>query len=126
MHVRSNSRQAGVSLSGLVFVLVILGVLGAFGLKLLPTVTEYMAAKKAIVYAKGAASTPPEIRASFDKQADINDIKSISGKDLEIVRNGEAWDISFAYEKKIPLAGPASLVIDYEASTSPNGKAKAK
>ena len=124
MRAQSNYRQAGVSLSGLIIVLVILGVLASVGMKLFPTVSEYMAAKKGIAYAKSAGTTPAEIRASFDKQADINDIKAISGKDLQIVRNGEAWDVGFAYAKKIPLAGPASLLIDYEASTAANGNAK--
>lgn len=122
MQLRSKARQTGVSLSGLIFVLAILGVVATLAMKLFPTVSEYMAAKKGISYAKGAGSSPAEIRASFDKQADINNIRSLSGKDLEIVRVGEAWEVGFAYEKKIPLAGPASLVIDYEASTAPNGK----
>ncbi|MDO8301377.1 DUF4845 domain-containing protein [Lacisediminimonas sp.] len=126
MQARSKSKQAGVSLSGLIMVLVVLGVIAAFGLKLFPTVTEYMAAKKAISYAKGAGATPSEIRTSFDKQADINNIKTITGKDLEIERVGEAWVVGFSYEKRLPLVGPASLVIDYTASTSPDGKVKAK
>lgn len=124
--VLSKNSQAGVSLSGLIFVLVILGVVAAFGLKLVPTVMEYSSAKKAIIYAKGAGQTAAEIRSSFDKQAEINDIRSISGKDLEISRNGEAWDVAFAYEKRVPLTGPVSLVIDYAASTAANGKAGAK
>lgn len=125
MRVLSKNRQGGVSLSGLIFVLVILGVLAGFALKLVPTVTEYTNAKRAIVYAKEAGQSAAEIRASFDKQADVNDIRAVSGKDLELSRNGDAWDVGFAYEKKIPLAGPVSIVIDYAASTA-NGKAGAK
>jgi hypothetical protein len=29
-------------------------------------------------------------------------------------------EVSFAYQKKIPLVGPASLLIDYEGSTARN------
>lgn len=126
MRARSKSRQAGVSLSGLIMVLAILGIIAALGMKLFPAVTEYMAAKKGIAYAQAAAKSPSEIRASFDKQAEINNIKTITGKDLEIERVGEDWVVGFSYEKRLPLMGPASLVIDYAASTSPNGKVKAK
>ena len=77
-----------------------------------------MTIRKAIVKAKADGSTIPEIRASFDKQADTAYVESISGKDLDIVRTGDGFEISFAYEKKIPLFGPASLVLDYAGSTS--------
>jgi hypothetical protein len=122
--VLSNKSQAGVSLSGLIFVLVVLGVLASFALRVLPSYSEYSHAKKAIAHAKAAGHTPAEIRTSFDKQADIDDIKTISGKDLEISRQGEGFDVAFAYEKKVPVAGPVSILIDYAATTG-NGKAGA-
>jgi hypothetical protein len=39
--------------------------------------------------------------------------------------NGET-DISFAYEKRIPLAGNVSLLIDYAATTDKSGAVAAK
>ncbi len=125
MQVLSKKKQAGVSLSGLIFVLVVLGVLASFALKILPSYSEYSNSKKAIAYAKNAGHTPADIRTSFDKQAEINDIKTISGKDLEITRQGEGFDVAFAYEKRIPVAGAVSILIDYAATTG-NGKADAK
>lgn len=119
MKLRSNTGQRGVSLTGLIFILAIVGSIAVLGLKVVPTVSEYLAAKKAIASAKAAGTTPAEVRSSFDKQADVGYIESISGKDLEIVKNGEAMDVSFAYQKKIQLVGPVSLLIDYEASTAP-------
>jgi Domain of unknown function (DUF4845) len=116
--------QRGISLVGLIFVLAILGVLGVLALKIVPTVTEYMAIKKAIMIAKNAGSSVPEIRASFDKQADTSYIDSIAGKDLTIVNSGDGFVVSFSYEKKIPLVGPASLALDYEGSTAPGAPAK--
>ncbi|HYD78432.1 MAG TPA: DUF4845 domain-containing protein [Paucimonas sp.] len=117
MTFRSTTKQRGVSLSGTIFVLVILAVLAVFAMKLVPTVTEYMAIKKAIMTAKTAGTTVREIQSSFDKQADINNISAITGQDLEIMKNGDNVVVSFAYEKKIPLVGPASLLIEYAGST---------
>jgi type II secretory pathway pseudopilin PulG len=124
MEARAGNGQRGVSLVGTIFVLVILGMMAMVALRVVPTVTEYMTIKKAIVVAKAAGSTIPEIRASFDKQADTGYVDSISGKDLDIVKTSDGFDISFAYEKKIPLAGPVSLAIDYEGTTSPVKLAK--
>lgn len=119
MKKQSKNTQSGISLTGLIFILAIVGVIAVLGMKVVPSVTEYMAVKKAIAAAKAAGSTPAEVRTSFDKNADIGYITSISGKDLEITQNGGALEVSFAYEKKIPLVGPASLLLDFEGSTAP-------
>ena len=37
---------------------------------------------------------------------------------LEITRNGEEVEVSFAYQKKIPLIAPVSLVFDFEGTTA--------
>jgi type II secretory pathway pseudopilin PulG len=109
--------QRGVSIIGLLFALVVIGCLAVIGMKVVPSISEYSSIKKAIELAKASGSTVREIQLSFDKQADTSYISSIAGKDLEITRNGDQMDVSFAYQKKIPLVGPASLVIDYAGST---------
>jgi len=113
-----SSRQRGITLVGLIFVLAILGAIGVLGLKVVPTVVEYYSIKKAIASAKTSGTTIAEIQAAFDRQTDVGYIDSITGKDLEIARNGDEIEISFAYPKKIPLFGPASLLIEYAGSTA--------
>ena len=91
------------------------------GMKVGPTVIEYTSIKKAIASAKQAGPAPHDIRVAFDKQADVSYITSISGKDLQITGSGDDVVVSFSYEKKIPLFGPASLLLDYEGTTARNG-----
>jgi hypothetical protein len=114
--------QRGLSLLGLI----VLGVILVFGalvtLKVFPTVTEYLAVKRAVVKARNDGSDPPSIRAAFDRAAAIDDITSITGKDLQIVREpGGTYSVGFAYEKRIPLAGPASLLLDYRGDAATLG-----
>ena len=118
MELRSKCRQRGISLTSLVLLLAVLGTAGVLALRVFPTVTEYMSIKKAIVNASSAGSTPAEVRASFDRQAQAGYVDSISGKDLEIIPNGSALDVSFSYQKIIPLVGPASLLLEYQGSTA--------
>lgn len=113
-----SGRQRGITLVGLIFVLAMLGAIGVLGLKVVPTVVEYYSIKKAVASAKTAGHTIPEIQAAFDRQTDVGYIDSISGKDLEIVKDGDEIEINFAYPKKIPLFGPASLLIEYAGSTA--------
>ncbi|QAU34256.1 DUF4845 domain-containing protein [Janthinobacterium sp. 17J80-10] len=117
-------RQQGISLVGLIFVLGVLAGIGLLALKIVPTVTEYMAVTKAVGKAKADGNSPAEIRSSFDKQADVAYITSITGKDLEVYNSGNGLEVSFAYDKKIPLVGPASLLIEYAGSTAKPGAKK--
>ena len=113
--------QRGISLFGLIFSLAIIVMLAMLGMKVVPTVVEYTSIKKAIVSVRQAGATAREIQMAFDKQAEVSYISSISGKDLHITsENGEVV-VSFAYEKKIPLFGPASLLLEYEGTTAKNG-----
>jgi hypothetical protein len=107
-------RQSGLSLFGFVFVIVILALVAILGMKVTPTVVEFSAIKKAITNAKDAGG-PREIQAAFDKHASAGYIESIAGKDLNITRTADGYDVGVAYEKKINLFGPVSLVIDYVA-----------
>jgi len=115
------TRQKGISLVGLIIVLALLGIVLVLGLKIVPTYTEYRAIQNAIVTAKATGGSVAEIQRSFDAAATASYISSISGRDLVIEKlNGET-DISFAYEKKIPLVGPASLLLEYEGTTAKAG-----
>ncbi len=118
MKVASNTHQRGITLFGLIFVMAIIGMIGIVGLKVVPTVLEYTAIKKAIVASKEGATTVRDVQVSFDKRANVGYIESIGGKDLVIVKNGSDFDVSFAYDKKIPLFGPASILIEYEGTTA--------
>lgn len=120
MKLRSNTayRQDGLSLSGFIFVLIILGLVAVVGMKVVPTVVEYAAIKKAISTAQASGTTAKEIQDSFEKQRTTAYIESVSSKDLEITKTADGFDVTIAYEKRIPLFGPASLLIDYVASTS--------
>ena len=120
MELRSRNRpnQKGFSLTGFIFVIGIIAIIAVLGMKVVPTVIEYSAIKKAIVAAKGAGTTAAEIRNSFDRYTSAGYIESVAGKDLEITRTSSGVDVSVAYQKKIGLFGPVSLLIDYVATTA--------
>lgn len=119
MELRSvaGDRQNGLSMVGFLFFIVIVALVAVLAMKVVPTVVEYMAIQRAIVTAQNAGSTPKEIQASFEKQRTTAYIDSVTGKDLEIIQTEDGYDVSVAYQKKIELVGPASLLIDYVAST---------
>ena len=118
MQLQLEAKQRGITLIGVIFIMAILGVIGVLGLKVVPTVIEFQSIKKAMATAKAAGNTPVEIKSAFDKQTNVGYIESVSSKDLELSKDGDHIEVSIAYQKKIPLFGPASLLIDYAATTA--------
>ena len=112
------NRQRGMSVLVLIFILAVLGVVGAMAMQAMPSMLEYQAALKAINKAKDE-STVQGVRAAFDRAAQIDDIKSISGKDLEVTKEGDKVVVSFNYQKEFHMFGPAWLTLKYQGSSRP-------
>jgi hypothetical protein len=106
------NKQSGISFIGVLFVVGVLAFVGVIAAQALPTVLEFQAITKAATKATEGNSVPGA-RAIFDKAAQIDDIKSITGKDLEVTKEGDKTVVSFAYNKEIHIAGPAFLLLKY-------------
>ena len=109
--------QRGISLIGLLFFGAIAACVFILGAQVLPTLIEFQAITKAATKAT-AGNTVPEVRSIFDKAGQIDDIHSISGKDLDVTKEGEKTVVAFAYTREIHMAGPAYLLLKY------NGRSK--
>ena len=110
-------KQRGISFIGLLFVAIVVGCTFVIGAQVVPTLIEYQAITKAASKAR-EGSTVAEVRSLFDKAAAIDDIRSISSRDLQVTKEGERTVVAFAYTREIPLFGPAYLVLKY------NGRSK--
>lgn len=113
----SADRQRGLTLIGLLVAGVFVALIALVGMRVVPSVIEYMAIKKAVVRAASSSDSPSEIRTAFERSASIDDFTAITGKDLVIAKVGDRQVVSFDYEKRIPLFGPASLVIQYAGNS---------
>ncbi len=111
------SGQRGITFLGLLFVGGILAVTGVVVAQVVPTLIELQAIHKAATKAAAEGSSVADVRMIFDKAAQIDDIKSISGKDLEVSKEGDKIVASFSYEREIHLAGPAWLTLKYEGQS---------
>jgi sensor histidine kinase regulating citrate/malate metabolism len=115
------NRQRGISMLGLLFVMVVLALGGVLGAQALPTIIEYQAVLKAVNKAQHG-STVPEVRQIFDKAAQIDDINSITGKDLEVAKDGDRMLVRFAYHREIHMFGPAWLTLKYAGQSKSEPK----
>jgi len=114
----TRKRQRGLGLIALIFVGLIIVALLIMGAKLVPAMTEYLAIEKAVNRIRQDADTVPELRRAFDRYAQIDDVKSIKGKDLDITKEADKIVISYAYSYQIPLTDNVRLVIDFSGTTT--------
>lgn len=119
---RSERRQRGLTLIGLLVSGIIIALVALVVMRVVPTVIEYFNIKKAVVRAASSSPSglPSEIRTAFDRAQAIDDFSSIAAKDLVITKVNDQTVVSFAYEKRVPLFGPASLLIEYTGDSRSN------
>ncbi|GAP33590.1 DUF4845 domain-containing protein [Piscinibacter sakaiensis] len=115
--VRASARaQRGLGLFSLLFWLVLIGGITLIALKVFPTVNEYLTIRRVVEkIAASGVTTAPEVRNAFEAAKAVEySITSISGKDLQVSRQGERLVISYAYNVEIELVPPVYLLMKYE------------
>lgn len=117
MNTRFAHRQRGLSLIGLIFIGIIVVALLSLGFKTVPAVIEYIAIERAVQKIKNEGTTVRDIQTAFERHRTIDDITSITSRDLDITKEGDKVVISYAYQKKIPILDNVSLVIDFAGTT---------
>ncbi len=113
-------KQRGIALSGLLFWGIVIALVAVLGIKVSPDCIEYYKIQKSVksISTEASGKTVSEIRNAFDRYADINQISTIKGVDLDISKDGNEIIIAFEYERRIPLFYNVSLLIDFQGSSS--------
>jgi len=109
---KMKNQQSGMSLIGFLFVGGVLACTGVVAAQVLPTLIEFQAIGKAANKA-ASGNTVAEVRSIFDKAGAIDDIHSVTGKDLQVSKEADKTIVAFAYTREIHLAGPAFLLLKY-------------
>ncbi|MFZ6746657.1 DUF4845 domain-containing protein [Undibacterium sp. JH2W] len=118
----SLQKQKGMTLIGLLMAIALVILVAMIAMKVVPTAIEYNSIVKAINSTKNSGTTPREIELAFERQRGVGYFDAVTAKDLIIVKNNEGgFDLSFSYSKKIPLIGPASILMEYSGTTAKNG-----
>lgn len=112
--------QRGVAISGLLVWGIIIALVAVLGMKVVPEYIEYFKILKSVksVSTDASGKTVTEIRAAYDRYADVNYIQTLKGTDLDISKDANGVVIEFAYERRIPLFYNVSLLIDFHGSSS--------
>lgn len=114
-------RQRGVSLVNLIVTLAVLGFLGVMASKLIPAYVEYFSVKKMFAAMEAAGDlkgTVREIRTSFERRNNIEDVRDVHPEDLEITKEGGETVITATWSNKVPLVSNVSACLDFMVTTA--------
>lgn len=113
------TRQRGISFLGVLVCLAASAVLVVGALRCLPPWVEHFAVRRSVESLRADAGvTRQELRAAFDRQAEVEGITGLSGSDLHITRVNEGFELSYSYERRVHLFGNVSVVFDFEGSVT--------
>jgi hypothetical protein len=112
-------KQRGISLIGLLITSAVLVFFVLMGFKLLPSYIEYWTIQRII----NDVARSPELRggsiisvqSAFDRRALIDNVNSIKGKDLEVTKTGDGWEIAASWATRVPLFSNINACLDFEA-----------
>jgi hypothetical protein len=114
--------QQGMTFIGVMFVGMVLIFGAILVMKLIPPYLEFWSVQKIIsVMSKDSAlpgMTVSEARVSFDRRAVIDNVKVITGADLEIAKDRGTTVVSADYSVTVPIAGNISALLEFQASTA--------
>lgn len=95
------SRQRGMSLTGIILLLIVVGSFGTFAVKTIPAYMDYSTIKSAIQSVlqdnQIGMMSADEIRRQIDKRFTINTVSAVSVNDLDISTKGGQVDIGLDY-----------------------------
>lgn len=115
------TKQTGVTLTGLVIVLVLVSAVALVGFKLVPYLIEYQTIKKQF---KSIAEDPAmrnatraTVERAFVNRAMVDNIESVKPQDLDISKDGGELVVSADYSVKVPLFANVAACLDFHPSS---------
>ncbi len=114
---KTRHQQRGATPLGTLTIVAILG-LGLYGvIRLVPIYLEYFSIVRSMESISketpAADTTPDKIRFGLNRHWNIEDIKSLDYKDIEIRKVGSTYEMTAEYRAEVPFIGNVSLVVDF-------------
>lgn len=115
-------QQRGLTFANFLLVAILLVFLAIGGMKIIPAYVEDRTIHGILDTIahdpEMQGATPNDIHNSFDKRAVINNITVINSNDIVIQKTPSGMVLSVSYTVKIGLVGNASLLLEFETSST--------
>lgn len=119
--IRSIDTQRGATFLGTLLIVAIIGSAVYAGIRLVPVYKEYFDISRALEQTAkelGSSASPAEIRRSLERRWEIDDIKSLDPKDVEITKQGNTTTLRAQYRAESAFFANISLVVDFDKTAT--------
>ena len=112
-------RQRGMTMLGILAVVVVVGAWVYVGIRLTPKYLEYMRVASTLEkvrdeYDSNPGTTEFMLRKAVERHFDIDMVQIITPSDIEIDKDGSIFTMRAAYEDTVPLAGNVSFLVQFD------------
>jgi hypothetical protein len=124
MQSGSKHKQRGATFLGMLTIVAILGLAVYAAIRLVPIYKEYLDVTKALTQTAsslGGGATVADIRKSLERRWEVDDIKSLDAKDIQITPVGSGFAMHAEYRAESKFMGNVSLVVDFDKTVTTSG-----
>lgn len=126
--MRQQAQQAGMSITGILAILIMVGFFAMCAIKMVPHYTEFLSVKKIVT----DIAMEPETKTMSNRQIsrrietifNSNQIYAIKGSAVKIVRKRGVTYIDSRYEVRLPIAGRIDAILSFNDLLLEVGKAE--
>jgi hypothetical protein len=121
MTSRARSKQKGLSVTGLIFVSIVLVLVIIVGFKVVPVYLEYGTIQRLF---RSMADDPTlraarrgDLERAWALRTSVDNVKSLSGDLIEYNKDADGWLITADYSVKVPLFRNVSACFDFHPTS---------
>lgn len=112
-------RQRGMTMLGIIVLVIVVGAWLYAGIRLTPKYLEYMRVASTLERVRDEFSANPGttefmLRKSVERHFDIEMVEVVTSNDIEINKEGGMFTMRAAYEDTVPLAGNVSFLVEFD------------
>jgi hypothetical protein len=116
-------RQRGATFLGIVTIVLILGTAVYAGIRLVPIYLDYMKVARSLEAVRddqaAVDTNPRQIRLSLERRWDVEDVKGLDWKDIEITKSEQGgYDVRAAYEVEQQFLYNVYLLVKFDKSVT--------
>jgi Tfp pilus assembly protein PilE len=120
-------RQRGMTMLGILVVVVVVGAWVYAGIRLAPKYLEYMRVAATLEKVRDEFDSNPGttefmLRKAVERHFNIEMVTAITENDIEIRKEGAMFTMRAAYEDTVPLAGNVSFLVSFDKSVDVNAR----
>ncbi len=120
-------RQRGMTMIGIIVIVIVVGAWLYAGIRLTPKYLEYMRVASTLEkvrdeFDSNPGSTEFMLRKAIERHFDIDMVEVITSNDIEISKEGGEFTIRAAYDDTVPLAGNVSFLVEFDKSVVVNAR----